>query len=439
MITDLQNFSTAFRKKADTLFSERGVSFLIKGTFIFSDDTQFEMSPHNILGLTYNSAFLENYRDVLHLDVALSRNLAIEISKHKQDIKINLHIFAITTGTTVPKLIKNVTYNAILSESTDIDILVAQRSINCSAQHEEQSPDLIVSFELIEESMFKLRKTGLCGLYRNVTMEAMVRHLAEMLGFSKIYFKPPDQELVYTNFIIPAFLDISDIFDYLQRHDGYDGVYKEGMNYYVHDNVLYVLPKLMPSDWEHIVNFFNLSTALDAGHASNHVISEQTLNVAITEPIALQDYTMQRVENFGTKLSAVRPKDSYGATSIADDTFIINDKLVSTLELNPEDMGFSKRGMGQVHCSKNNYTCEYEDILASTFSSVAFTWGNAFPFLITPAHSVKLIVDNIAGMKNIRGITQSITYVFAKTGDATSNIFNCAADVRLLLNKNDTI
>lgn len=436
----IDDYSEAFLNKIEGIISNAPTTYLNECSLSFANGANVSIPGRYVTKLSIYQNYHDEYMDGVKLRVQLTRQQYLLVWKHRQGMTANVSMsLQGLNASDRPTQLFYKRYRVVLKNIADPDLILSQ-SLDSGGQLPDSEASMAeVTFELLPDHEYHSRKKGVSMILHNATMEQAMITFAQSLGYSRVHIVPPDNTKKYKNLIIPAFSKLTDVFDYLQHSDGYDGVYITGITHYIQDGVLYVYPLLGYPTSAGAVNFFNAGESFSTAQRF-HMVSGNTLNVVITNKVDVVDMTQVVAEDRDHMITVCKPKMALTATRLtsSDKSAQVRpvNNMVQNLYLDNNELGSDLETFSHGIHNGNNSATPLEELYANGVYQIAFNWTNACPFIIRPSTSVKYLVDTSDGIREVNCSIRAMRYDFESTPTADTSAMVCNARIMLQANKN---
>lgn len=438
-VSNLSKYSSSFITKVTNIISDRASSYFINIDIMFKDGTVVKIDPRDVTQFQLDQHYVIGYRDVIRLSIEFTAAQIKLISKYRQDLLANISVvLRFNDSTTDPVLVLRETYNLILTDQTDLDLLLGQRSF-CEIQKGEEEHKVPMAFEAIPERDYQMRKERFNFILDDVTMEETMMAIAQVLKFKEVFIVPPDNTKRYKNMIIPALIGIEDVFVYLQESEGYDGVYSTGLNYYVQNNVLYIYPKLKPTTGKQLAKIYNVGSNVFPSAKRLFTFTGNDIEIAIVDPVKIVDLSQASIENIGTWYNISKPKkvvDQITKLTSSGD-IILHDGILEQVAIHDPTLGVKSSSFTQTFRITNNTYTASSELYNNGIANLGALWRHACPYLLRPDLEYHFLTDSFEnnGIRDVRCILASASYQFSPVNLAEGVVFDCVANLVFHLNK----
>lgn len=434
-MTDNEEFSDAFLEVTSDLITDLSTKIGLEVMLGAGTGAKYQMPNKQITGLTITQDFFNSYCDKGVLELQVTEKEFREIHQNRQNLSIQVTMMVGDSHELASNAVPKV-YKAIIQDYKELDVAVARSNFGGSKSDVEPDEFFPLVLELIEMSIYSIRKRAFHMIYHDVTMENTLAAIASALGFREVYIVPPDNKRVYKNMIIPPSSTLETVFGLLQSSETYGGVYDSGINIYISDMILYVFPLQEPARASSIAHFFNMGGGRYAGAGRYFKLSGPDMHVGITGKVMISDATQWATENLGTMYVSITPDKFIDQIhEVVETEVIINEDLLTTTGMLGPDIGLSDKAYSQKFRSTNNKRVMSRDIYGNITYMASFLWKEAVPFLIPPASGVNFVSDKQSGIQNTPGVIKSISFTLTPVVKTTDTIFTCVSEVILLLTK----
>jgi hypothetical protein len=364
------------------------------------------------LSLRIIQDFLVSYTDHILLMLELTTQQFMEIMENTTDLKIRLTLTYkdYTTGTEKNEIFSR-SYKALIRNMFKMNQFFSMDQLKKMATSQV---DLIpIQFELIDETIYDLRKREINFIARDVTVEDVILLSAEALGIDRIHLVTPDNTRLYEQIIVPPMQTLKTLFKYLQDTPSL-GVYETGCNYYYTNETLYVWPKwnLEPEKGT-TAHFYNTATYDMIASPNRHYLDAENgdIHVAVPTVLDIENKVQSGIENERT--GRVFYKSEMHIDERADTEYREeNDKKKDKNGRPKPVLLFAEEAWGAVgkeldiamtettHAanamvkrSDDNPYSQMSRIAEQYCNRMALQWDNALPFAMTPSFPVTFHYD----------------------------------------------
>jgi hypothetical protein len=411
----------------------------------FSTKINPAVSPYftrEIKKLTITQDFINNFTDKIIVELQLDQFAYKTLYYNRNDLFAELKFSEVYTNKV--DFVKNTPtysfkYRAVLIDSPDIFKRVsAEVAQPKGAETDRNQITLRVRIELIDDTIYKSRKSRLHGIFTDVTMQDMLNYTVGQFGFTKAVIVKPDNQRKYTNFVIPPDYGIADIMGYLQNAPSM-GVYNNGFCSYVTDGTWYIYPRNGEAICRRIVHLYaagnnavvgldkmNWTEALDDGDICNHII----LNTPVTE----RNWSILGSENTpnAANIQSADAVLDYSRTLLQDGKFEARPVIRNIAAVPSDAMSDEDQVNISYVSSKDNLFTIQSDLGALQQTTLSFVWESCAPFAFRPATVVEYHYDHALGYRTISGKCEKVVYTFtAAENIRLFPVFSGTADVTI--------
>ena len=375
--------------------------------FLSEEDKTFRYIPPAIERFTITQNGLEEYGDVIHVEVMCSiKDYTVFYEKYQNMYCVLLFIYCDQYGNRV-KSIKPVKkkYRAILINPQDL------HKVATDIEHRIEN-EFKASFLLIEEILYENRATQINVLYRRAKMEDVIHHLALAFNMKNVTVESPSNLHVYDHVIIPPMHNFSSVFSYLQSEYG---VYNAGLTHYYTNGNLYVYSpfNLFPKTKYEVIAYQSPQYGLASVNSTCKVNSD-SVEIVTDEVRHVTDHSIFASENIGTSLTFLR------SAEVQDGVIHYNKKLGPqykkdvVLDLSLNDPKMMTKGSTRPHyaTTTDNVFSLTSRLLKDQCVRMTFIWPTSIPFLLRPGMKIQYYWDNESKLMKREGIVESIITEF---------------------------
>jgi len=449
------------------------------------NDEPFELSPMFVNRLVIEQDFENQYTNHIDLNVSVLINDLLTLYDGYQDLKCDLTLRYVHPTTAEVKdepvcVLPN--YKVLFKDKEDLRKKMPKKSLIPDDEGEysveQQGSYMDVSFQLIEDVVYKTRIKEFSFQMPDSTVKDAILYIATISGISSVMFVEPDNTTPIENLVVPPMHTFKSALEHIQLAYG---VYYKGLGYYYDEGVLYVYPKYetVPSvpppgcELGNVNNVYFIGAEKFPGMEINHAVDrEESVHVVLNHNVNNTDMVDMGIENFGTGImlahaermidqwrSVLEPGDKEGCARIGLNKINVlrtpNVVLTALSECERKKIGIdpSVSIIKYAFNDGNNYhkltpMNSYKRTLMTT------TWDNAVPFTFKPGFKIMWHYDDEnpeardpedrvseqSSMYNTKpGVVNSVTYIFqlgSRVG--TTNIFRCTANMSVYLEMDTT-
>ena len=418
------------------------------------NDTDFILPILRLEDVSIVQSFSRSYADHIYVSIRIENKMLNRLMKHYQGLRCKVNFKFHSTMTDKESKRPRVTLEGrvILKDMKDLmQQYAASQLMPEKPEDQEEHQEIhssIVNFELIDDSLYQLRKRRTSFILRDATIEDAIRTVAVMFGIDTVDMVPPDNKKVYKNFRIPPLLDMAGLRRFFQESPGL-GIYNKGAMFYFSRGTLHVYPysDVNPKPRGITTHVYLVPAGKFDGLESYHMVDEEdNLHILANRDVKVTDATYKALENVGS------------ATTIMHNDRVLNDWVDFVMPDKVEVGGFnySEIGIGgEKGITEETYTPTYSESNNNTFvimsnlshhdlSSMSFSWAHSEPFRIKPGHkfvyhySGQRKPDSIKLKQYSRsGICRQTIYSFSpkSSGGIDDLLYGCNASVILDLDR----
>lgn len=435
----------------------------------------FELEPYQIEFLEINQFFVEKYTDEISLKVSLTPIQYMELFDNSRELKVLIQMFSYSINDASVNWgekkdldpVVSKTYRVIFKDKEDIrksipksEMIPKNQGLYGSAQANQY---MQAEFTLIEDLPYRLRKKCVNFQLRDATVTDILLQGCSLFGIKKISMVPADNKQVYQNVIIPPILTFDEFFQYV---NSYFGVYNQGYNFYMTEEILYIYPVYDPeSKSPYVTHFYNAGEHSYEGSTIFHAKdTDDNYHVVINTAVVMKNLQDDSPENIGTHficLDADQIIDNHVSMSEADSTdkarlglgkLNVSSLKTYLLSSGKDDVGtnFDTYSPKYIFDWNNKYT--YRAILAGMRGTVAvFKWNQSVPYALKPGYRVQYHYDSETDDReqeenvsdNYRYATKSGSCFQCKyriepvQREGKDLVYFCVSDIHLFLGQED--
>jgi hypothetical protein len=443
----------------------------------------FELSPMLINRLVIEQDFENHYTNHIDLNVSMLINNLLTLYDGYQDLKCDLilrhtHPTSAETKDEPVHILSN--YKVLFKDKEDLRKKMPKKSLIPDDEGEysveQQGSYMDVSFQLIEDVVYKLRVKEFSFQMPDSTVKDAILYIATISGIESVMFVEPDNTETIENLVVPPMCTFKSAIEHIQLTYG---VYYKGLGYYYDEGVLYVYPKYetVPSvpipgcALGNVNNIYFIGAEKFPGMEINHAVDKEgSVHVVLNHNVNNTDMVDMGIENFGTGIMLAQSKrmiDQWrtvlephgGNARIGINPLNVlrtpNVILTALSECERKKIGIdpSVSIIKYALNDNNNYhkltpMNSYKRTMATT------TWDNAVPFTFKPGFKImwhydgenseardheEQVSEQSSMYTTKPGVVNSVTYIFqlgSRVG--TTNIFRCTANMSVYLEMDTT-
>ena len=456
--------SQPMQKAIDTFLDktkDKSCLYNLDATFTSSivPELKVRLSPE-ILNLTIEQDFIENYTDKITMELELDKDSYITLYHMRKDLNVKLEVSQINTAQNyerLPEALKKVLYSekfefkCIITHYEDIfkklpkDRIYPQLTDESQGEDARDRPTLKMTLELLPKEIFKARKIQFNAIFNLTTMEDLLRYTANFYGFDSAFIIKPDNEWKYLNLVIPPAYGIEQIVEYLQQSPGL-GIYNNGCNHYItrywekpSQMTWFLYPRFGIPTVANPIHVYDMGLNNYDGLTCNHWVDEgNCINIFFPGRANIKNWSDLGSENHMTaanvQLTDLVLDDS---RKLNADNNISANKTTMNLAIVPTDPMDKNDYVKINHIkSKGNLFAIRSALGAYQGTNIEFTWQSAVPWTFTPGTEVQYHWEDHQGFQTLKGMCEGVTYSFSrdKTNSALMPVCVCNATVKLNFN-----
>lgn len=462
----LPNFKIGDRQKA----GHYDITCKFYGTDIVSNEP-FELIPYQIKLFNVEQSFVTKYADEVTLKIALTPVQYMNLFDNARELKVLIQMFPYSVNDSAIPWFDKKTYEPIFSKEY-YAVFKNKEDIRKSIPKEQMLPKsqamfdsskanqyMETEFTLIESLPYIVRKKSVNFQLRDATVQDIILQGCKLFGIKKISFVPPDNKQVYQNIIIPPILSFEEFFRYV---NDYFGVYNQGYNFYITDNILYIYPTYNAEiKSPRVTHFYNAGKNSYEGTNVLHAKDEdENYHVVINTDVVLKNLQDDVPENMGThyvcldadqqidNLSIMKEAEGVQNSRIGLGKLSITKLSTYSLSSGKDDIGSRYNTFTPMYIFDWNNKFAQRSILAAMRGTmVTFKWNNSVPYIFTPGYRVQyhydseipersvddFFADNYMYATKVGNCYQCNYRVTAAQREGSKVVYNCTTDVTLFL------
>lgn len=407
-----------------------------------------------ISDITISQDFVNNISDKIIVNLELSANMYEALYNARANLMCELSFTPIDDGVApiddyTPSFCRQ--YRAILLNLRDIYKSMSGARLKPSdvdpsvpKNPSTAEPTFPLKVELVDNDLYAARHKNIHGIFGEVRMIDILRYVVSEFGFAKAYIAMPDNDNLYTNFVIPPDFGITDIMGYLQTGPGM-GIYRNGLCSYVTDGAWYIFPRYGDSVAKRVVQVYSLGNntiaglkkytfteTLDDGDTCTHVL--------LNTPVAENNWSFLGTEN-SCNAANVQALDRVMISSkqlVEDDKFNMK-PVITNMVVVPTDVVNADEPVNMAYAPSMGNEFAIESSLGAAQNTViGFGIETCDPFIFTPNTEVKFNYDHVDGYRSVSCKCESVEYVYKRSPKNLYPIFvGGASHVTLMYNNYD--
>lgn len=420
--------------------------FNISASFRSNKDAKFSYDAINIQELAITQDFINNIVDLIDITFYISPSELLAILAVEQELTCTLKLSKFDKYTSkssiAPLFIKQ--YKVVIKNKQDVlkifnknDIIPASEAMRTEAQ---QSNLFKVTFQLIDETSYLIRKRKVNFIGRDMTIKDAILLIANLMDIKKISLVPVHNQNKYTNLIIPPVMELSNIFLYLQNHRDY-GIYEKGLGYYFTDETLYIYPAFETEPTTPIcAHIYYIGPNKMEGLDNYSVIESNTVNIIANKTSNVMELSALGIENIGNNFLTQNLNKIIDNNYDIDDSSILDIKKYNTQVIaNMATKGIVNKPIQPVFTtSSGTYFGIKSEMARYNRSLISVGWQHANLFTFKPGWAINYHYDNMGSYSTRTGICEQVKYTYTKIGQISENIYSCTANMQLSVSNKQT-
>lgn len=402
-----------------------------------------------IQAISITQDFIRNITDKIYVDLEMDLETYLWIYYNRVELFATLQFFPIDPQTALPDHVPpcfEYTYRCIPLTSADVFKQLTTETVTPEHMPRGQQHEIPINcrLELIDDAMYKARKIRINTIARGVKMIDMLRYVAGFFGFKEACIVQPDNEIEYTNFVIPPDFGITDIMGFLQNGPGM-GVYHNGFCSYVTQGCWYIYPRHGETIPKKVVHFYGVpNTGYDALVKTDwveDVSGDEQRHILIATQVKEKNWSSIGAEN---AINAVNLQDSELVMELSrklqEDGKFTMEPVVNNFGVTPTDpMSKDDFVNLEFRSSNSNEFSVVSELGATQVTTIELTWPNAFPFAFHPATSVVYNYDHRDGFKTMTGRCEYVEYKFTRSRGTHNLVMSTSGDAQVRLSFNNDL
>lgn len=411
------------------------------------------VTPLAIEQFTVNQAFEKNIHDQITITVNISIEEAMLLLTNYQQLRMSFQIEHVTqhyyqTIEEIPQELRE--FEVIIHNATDLLKSIQKvelLSTNNPDDKDAAKPDDIrarrysLQVELLTSKVLDFRIKPTNSLGGSTEIAAVIVGSALSLGIEsdKIEFvKTPENERKF-DAVHVSMQPMESLCDVMQSSFG---AYKEGLEYYYHDEKLYFYAGYDTNPpTERVMHLYRLPKDSYPGDCKYHYIDEGgNLHILIIDDVDIRNMADASVDTHGNYQIARRSDAGFDVDMVQNgkDTIIRADNLVTMAAKNESTSTHGRTSAKFVPTTNNVMAMSSE--MASTFCKwMSTTWRMAWPWLVIPGMKVIYHYEEMSGLKMTTGILSlfecSLSKIDGIVGKHNSYAWGATIGVRLSPNE----
>ena len=237
-------------------------------------------------------------------------------------------------------------------------------------------------------------------------------------------------------------MDISNIFKFLQIHDGY-GIYERGFSFYYTRDTLYIYPDYDTSPHSPLtVNLYKIPDNMFTGTMGYHIYKNGNPHIVINTPVQDHELSDELLENIGSAYLIQKGEKLIDQirTPMEGDMYTVHEDNTHIIFLDTNKGIVDKVYQPDFNFSYDNEYVYKSMLAANEVVEMSFQWRHAVPFTFKPGWKVNYHYDGDDGVYQMRtGVCTSAAYSLKKAEKLTKQLYALIANINLRLTNKSTI
>lgn len=379
-------------------------------------NTGFKYTCRYLNSLDIIQDYVKNYTDNIQMAVKLTPKEYQSLLDNMQDLEciiklnpVNMSSLKVDTEKD-PIILENM--RVVMDDQTNLN-----KTFHANAFHDDENlnknSDGVMTPEkalaqmeyrcnLIAKDVYALRHVQLNSILTDTSLPNAINWLAFQFGAENNIIVPPDNDQVYTNFVIEPMKGISDIFGFIQNRYG---IYSEGLGYYYTNKTLYIYPQYNTSEDRNIdkgiLRIFNVPENSYAGNDRYHYINDNDVWILSNSSKTMTSLNTAGEENYGGTRISMNPDNQRDFSVTIEDNGEVKRDLSSFSTV----LQMSNKGGSMSSSSQNlKFEGQRSNVFLSTSEMAAINgtvlncgWPCAKPMLIKPGQVLTYEYDDSDG------------------------------------------
>ena len=427
---------------------ENDTATTFKPTVILHNpETGFKCIPKLVDSIDIVQNFSDSYLDAIQVVVPLEYPEYLAMMENVQDLECTITLYAAnpTTGreyTDIEPII--IKARAILENQEDISKTVGSgiftNGEDSPATGEQASAHITYTFHLIEHSAFDLRHVGINAIMTNCTIEQVIHYVCAQFGINNVQLVTPDNDMVYSNLVIPPMKNMSNVFSFLQERYG---IYSKGLSWFYTQDTIYIYPAfdttVEKNTAKGILRLVSVPKGTYVGCENYHLVYNKDMYILSNTERQMSAMNSVGEENAGGARLSVNSDNTVDgfSTLTSEGTLEISNDNVSILQMT------NKKGSMSSKSSNIKYDGIRSNIFVSTSEMAMYNgtamklgWINAIPRSIVPGQVLEFYYDESAQIfATKKGRVQQVSYRSMTQNSRTKGqpVFSFVAELSLFL------
>lgn len=388
----------------------------------------YSWKPLFIQNLSLVQDFEATYADTINLTVRAVVATLPELYDHLNDLEATLRIIRLDNAGISEALSRPIdlrSYKCILKDAEN-----HRRKFPGAEEFSDTTID--ITFQLMEKAVYDSRHESFHGIFRETTVEGLIRHVAtDVLGYDTVTMLPSENRHTYEQIVVPPDVTFRRFWTWVQeRH----GVYSAGLASYVTGNNLYIWP---PYDHRpvspEIVNLYLDNEGGHEGLRSYHRSRRQVTDIVLDGNAKQVDLTQTASENEGTGVMLSR-----SGTTLDGDMQTTRDGSFYTQE-GAVRVTLEDNAIGQNNVQNLKFVSEPTDNVLKLMSAIregraeliSAVWRQANIDILKPGHRLNFTYMDGDRMTFAPGILAHVAYDVTRIGEIGSGLSSFTAAAAL--------
>ena len=406
-----------------------------------------------IVSVKIEQDFIQNYSDKITVELDLTRDEYITLYYMRKDLACQFSFGNVypdrTEDSLTPEELKSLkeetlNFKAVVTKYEDIFKKVSSERLypEYSDNRDETDQDRMrykMTVELIDGDVYKARKMLINAVYVDVKIEDVIKTVINKFGFDQAMIIKPDNDKVYTNFVIPPSQPLDSIMGFLQTSPGH-GIYSNGLVSYItrwwkdmQKMSWFVYPRYAAPLAKNIVHVYSTGQNMYTGLNCNHwTCPAAGTSILCSDELDIKNYSDLGSENQADGTNVLISDAILDGTRIliADDNAKTKSRASDHVVVPTDPMDMKEMVRADFKYDNGNLFAIDSDLRAYQSSHVNFKWRYAKPWTLTPGTEVQVHYDHPLGFKTIKGMAERVVYTLRRDENNPINLFFvCTAEV----------
>jgi len=422
-------------------------NFRMEATLRSTSDPELIIPLKFIDEFTILQNFTTEYTDNIEVKVQMILKDYMRISVKPQDIIIVIKKIFVESTTSEDILERTPVfykYRCIVKNASDLlkkyHVSQLKQIEPTDAPYDYDSVLLEIYLQLLDAKTYLLRHKEVNFILHNTDVLGCIEYIRALFTITKSHIETPDNTTVLDHYIVTPPRSFTDVYDYLQYKYG---VYEAGLEYYYHDDTLYMY---RPYDTEVtskiVVHFYNVQKGSYPGLFGYHWIDGDNIHIICNTGVETKNLTELGVENEGNSSSFIRSD-----TVIDGYRDVTNEKGMEIHDTNTVVCELStKRGMvnsaliNDYQKPNSNTYARASELIKNQGLLAVMGWAHSVPFLLLPGQKILYHYDGEDGKYKYRsGRLEYIDYKTTPTAHTNGRSYQCVSMVVLRLSDDEFV